>query len=400
MKDVFIVHAKRSAIGRFSGSLSSVRIDDLLATLLADLLDNIPFDPCLIDDVIMGCANQAGEDNRNLARMALLLAGYPLEIPGTTLNRLCGSSLDAVLSAACQIESGFADCLVVGGAESMSRAPYVLGKANMSCDRHQQLFDTTIGWRFPNQAMKNLFPLLSMGQTALEVAKKTNISRERQDRFALSSHQKAVKAWETHAFDDEIVPVEIKKKKESFIFNKDECPRSNTSLEALGKLSPAFDKTGSVTAGNSASINDGAAVLLMVSRKFLKQHNLTPLIQITGGAVRGLHPNIMGLGPVKAVNLLCKKFSKKVSDFDIMELGEAFAVQTLACMDQLELDESKINLNGGAISLGHPLGCSGARMVVTLSHLMKKNPRFIQGLATMCIGVGQGIAISVKNCHS
>ena len=398
MREAYIIYAKRSPIGRFNGSLSSVRIDDLLASLLKNLASWIPFDPQLIDDVLVGCANQAGEDNRNLARMSLLLAGLPLEIPGSTVNRLCGSSLDAVLSAAAGIKSGFADCLIVGGAESMSRAPYVLSKSNSSYGRNQKLYDTTIGWRFPNPQMKALFPLYSMGETALNIAKEFNISRQRQDEYAYNSHQKALVAQSEGKFDDEIIPISIKQKKKEFTFDRDECPRKDTSLQKLAGLSPAFDKTGTVTAGNSASINDGASVLVMVSDRFLKQHKLTPLVRISAGAARGVHPNTMGLGPIEATRLLCKKFSKKTKDFDIIELNEAFAVQSLACIDQLELNPEKINLNGGAIALGHPLGCSGARIMTTLIHLMQKNKKYKEGLATMCIGVGQGIAASVENC--
>ncbi|MCY4523185.1 MAG: acetyl-CoA C-acyltransferase [Halobacteriovoraceae bacterium] len=398
MREAYMVYAKRSPIGRFNGSLSSMRVDDLLAVLLKDLVSWLPFDPLLIDDTLIGCANQAGEDNRNLARMSLLLAGLPFEVPGSTINRLCGSSLDAVLSATTTIKSGFADCLIVGGAESMTRAPYVLSKAISPNARNQKLYDTTIGWRFPNPQMKKLFPLYNMGETALNIAKKFNIPRERQDEFAFNSHQKALKAQKAGAFDQEIIPVTIKRKKDEFIFSKDECPRSDTSLEKLATLSSAFDKDGSVTAGNSASINDGASILLMVSENFLKQHKLSPLVRITGGAVRGVHPDTMGLGPIEATKILCKKFNKKIENFDVVELNEAFAVQALACMDELGLDPDKINLNGGSIALGHPLGCSGARITTTLTHLMKKNKKYKEGLATMCIGVGQGIAISMENC--
>ena len=398
MKEVYIVYAKRSPIGRFNGSLASVRVDDLLAVLLKETASWIPFDPQLIDDVLVGCANQAGEDNRNLARMSLLLAGLPLEIPGSTVNRLCGSSLDAILSATAAIKSGFADCLIVGGAESMTRAPYVLAKAISPYARNQKLYDTTIGWRFPNPKMEKLFPLYSMGQTALNIDKEFKIPRQRQDEYAFHSHQKALKAQEGGKFDDEIIPIFVKQKKEAFTFDKDECPRKNTSLEKLTGLPPAFDPLGSVTAGNSASINDGASVLVMVSERFLKQHKLTPLVRITAGAVRGVHPNTMGLGPIEATRLLCKKFAKKIQDFDVVELNEAFAVQALACLDQLELDPDKVNLNGGAIALGHPLGCSGVRIMTTLVHLMQKNKKYKEGLATMCIGVGQGIAASVENC--
>ena len=398
MRDVYIVYAKRTPIGRFNGSLASMRVDDLLAHLLKDAVSWIPFDPLLIDDCLIGCANQAGEDNRNLARMSLLLAGLPLQIPGSTINRLCGSSLDAVLSGAASIKSGFADCLIIGGAESMTRAPYVLSKAISPYARNQKLYDTTIGWRFPNPKMEKLFPLYSMGETAVNIAKKFKISRRRQDEYAFHSHGKALKAQEEGKFNDEIIPILVKQKKKEFVFDKDECPRKDTSLEKLAALSPAFDPKGSVTAGNSASINDGASVLMMVSEDFLNEHKLTPLVRVSAGAVRGVHPNTMGLGPIEATRLLCKKFAKEIKNFDLIELNEAFAVQALACIDQLDLDPDKVNPNGGSIALGHPLGCSGTRIMATLIHSMQKNKKYKEGIATMCIGVGQGIAVSVENC--
>lgn len=394
----FIVAAKRSAIGKIGGKFSSVRVDDLMAFVLKDILGSLTFDPTLIDDVIIGCANQAGEDNRNLARMSLLLAGFPMAVPGTTTNRLCGSSLDALIDGFCRIQSGLADCLIVGGAESMTRGPFVLSKAESAFDRSQKMYDTTFGWRFQNPKMEKMFPLLSMGETAEEVAMLYNISRIEQDQFALASHQKATAAWNRGDFANEIVPYTVELKKESFIINRDECPRADTTLEVLSKLKPAFKKEGTVTAGNSSPMNDGAAALLVVSEKFLKTHNLTPMIEVTGGAVRGVHPSTMGLGPIEAVKVLLKKYNKKIQDFDAIELNEAFAAQALGCIKGLELDVSKINLNGGAIAIGHPLGGSGARIVTTLAHQMSKNKALKECLATMCIGVGQGIAVSFRNC--
>lgn len=398
MKRTFVVNAKRTAIGKLAGKLAPARVDDLLAFVLQDLKNSMNFDPALIDDVIVGCANQAGEDNRNLARMSLILAGYPLEVPGTTINRLCGSSLDALIDGYARIQSGLADCLVIGGAESMTRAPFALSKASAPYDREQKMYDTTFGWRFTNPKMEKMFPLLGMGETAEEVASLYKISREEQDKFALASHQKAAAAWDRGDFNDEVLPYTVELKKDSYIFAKDECVRADTTMEALAKLKPVFRKEGTVTAGNSSPMNDGASGILLVSEEFLKAHKLTPMMEVTGAAVRGLHPNTMGLGPVEAVKVLLKKYNKKVSDFDSIELNEAFAAQSLGCIKGLELDQSKVNLNGGAIAIGHALGSSGTRIVTTLAHQMKKNKNIKEGLATMCIGVGQGIAVSFRNC--
>jgi acetyl-CoA acyltransferase len=398
MTTSFIVHAKRSPIGSFGGVLSSVRVDDLLAEVLKDFAGTARFDLKEISDVIIGCANQAGEDNRNLARMALLLAGYPYEVTGTTINRLCGSSLDAVLDAHGRIAAGLGDCFVAGGAESMSRAPYVLAKAGTPFERTQKLWDTSIGWRFENPKMAQLFPLLGMGETAEEVQKLHQISREDQDRFALASHEKAVAARAAGKFRDEIVPITVEGKKGSTVVADDEGPRADTSLEKLAKLRPAFRKDGTVTAGNSSSINDGASMIVVCSEAFVKRHDLTPLARITGGAVHGLHPNVMGLGPVGAVKKLCDRFHHKPADFDVIELNEAFAAQALGCLRELELDPARVNRNGGSIALGHPLGASGTRILTTLLHQMKGDPSLKKGLASMCIGVGQGIALSVERC--
>lgn len=397
-KSTYIVHAKRTAIGSFGGMLSGVRVDDLLAELFKDYAASASHDLKEIDDTIIGCANQAGEDNRNLARMSLLLAGYPYEVTGTTINRLCGSSLDAVIDAHARISSGLGECFIAGGAESMSRAPYVLSKANSGFDRSQKMWDTSIGWRFENPKMAELFPLLGMGETAEEVQNLHKISREDQDQFALASHQKAVKAQAEGKFLDEIVPIKLTTKKGETIIDKDEGPRSDTSLEKLAKLRPAFRKDGTVTAGNSSSINDGASMVVICSEEFVKRHNLKPLARITGGAVHGLHPNVMGLGPVGAIKKLCTRFNHKISDFDLIELNEAFAVQALGCIKELELDPSRINRNGGSIAIGHPLGASGTRILTTLLHQMKNDPSLKKGLASMCIGVGQGIALSVERC--
>lgn len=398
MKRTFIVLAKRTAIGKLSGSLAAARVDDLLAAVLADLKNQLTFDPLLIDDVIVGCANQAGEDNRNLARMSLILAGFPLAVPGTTINRLCGSSLDALIDGHSRIQSGIADCLMIGGAESMTRAPFALSKAQGPYDREQKMYDTTFGWRFTNPKMEKMFPLLGMGETAEEVAALYKITREEQDQFAYKSHMKAAAAWDRGDFNDEVLPYTIEQKKTSFVFSKDECVRADTTLDALAKLKPVFRKEGTVTAGNSSPMNDGASALLIVSEEFLKAHKLTPMMEVTGAAVRGVHPSTMGLGPIEAVKVLMARTKKKVSDFDAIELNEAFAAQSLGCIKGLELDASKVNINGGAIALGHALGSSGTRIVTTLAHQMKKNKNIKEGLATMCIGVGQGIAVSFRNC--
>jgi len=398
MKPIYIVHAKRTPIGRIGGLLAPVRPDDLMAHLFRDYKESLTFDPTEIDDVIVGCANQAGEDNRNVGRMSAVLAGLPYSVPGVTLNRLCGSSLDAVISACGRISTGLAECILVGGTESMTRGPLVISKGSTPFGRDSQMFDTTFGWRFPNPKMKEMFPLYGMGETAENIADRYPISREEQDKFALASHQKAVKATESGAFADEILPYTVKLRKKEYTVEKDEGPRADTSLEVLSKLRAVFREGGSVTAGNSSSMNDGAAMVAVVSEEFLKKHNLTPLACITGLGVAGVHPDVMGLGPIEATKKLCAKFGHKTSDFDAIELNEAFAVQALACMQDLELDPSKVNQHGGAIALGHPLGCSGARILTTLLGVMKKNPAQKKGLATMCIGVGQGVALSVEKC--
>ncbi|MFI5390251.1 MAG: thiolase family protein [Bacteriovoracales bacterium] len=395
MKPCYIVYAKRTPIGKINGVLSSVRVDDLLSYLFEDLKKWVKFPLNEIDDCVVGCANQAGEDNRNIARMALILASFPLEVPGTTINRLCGSSLDAIIDASARISSGIADCILVGGAESMTRAPYALSKASHSFGRDQKLYDTSLGWRFPNPRMEKMFPLYSMGETAEEVAKLFNISRKDQDEFAHNSHLKASKA----DFSQEILPITLSSKKGTEVVNSDECIRRDSTIESLAKLKPVFRDGGSVTAGNSSPMNDGASMVLVVSEEFLKRHNLKPILEITGGAARGVHPNTMGLGPIESTKVLCKRFGKKIEDFDVIELNEAFAAQALACIRELKINPDKVNLKGGAIALGHPLGSSGARLVTTMAYLMKENSKLKQGLATMCIGVGQGISLSVKNCN-
>lgn len=396
--ETFLVYAKRTPVGKLAGALAAVRVDDLLANLMKDAVTSMKFDPKEIDDVIVGCANQAGEDNRNIARMSLLIAGLPLEVPGTTVNRLCGSSLDALIYAYSRISSGQDHCILVGGAEGMSRAPYVLSKADSSYSREQVMYDTALGWRFPNPKMKEKYPLFSMGETAEEVASLHKISREDQDQFAYNSHQKAISAQKAGLFADEILPVEIVGKKQTTTVTQDEGPRADTSLEKLASLNPAFRKGGTVTAGNSSSLNDGAAVVLAVSGEFLKRHSLKPIARISGAGVRGCHPNTMGLGPIFASHLLCERYGKKITDFDRVEINEAFAAQVLACARELKIPLEKLNLQGGGISLGHPLGMSGARLATTMFHQMKRDSKIKQALLTMCIGMGQGIAVSLENC--
>lgn len=398
MKDAYIVHAKRTPIGRLGGLLAPVRVDDMMALLIKDYAESINFDPREIDDVIVGCANQAGEDNRNLARMAGVLAGLPFEVPGVTVNRLCGSSLDAIIDACGRISLGMADCLVVGGAESMTRAPLVISKGSTPFGRDSKMYDTTFGWRFPNPKMEAMFPLYAMGETAENVAEQYKIAREDQDKFALASHQKAIKAQDSGAFNDEILPVHVALRKKEYTVEKDEGPRADTDLEKLSALKPVFRKGGTVTAGNASSMNDGASLVVVVSGHFLKKHNLTPLARISGMGIRGVHPDVMGLGPIEATKSLCQKYGMKTSDFDAVELNEAFAAQALACMRDLDIPAEKVNLHGGAIALGHPLGCSGARIMTTLLGVMKTKDSFKKGLATMCIGVGQGVAVSVEKC--
>lgn len=398
MKNVYIAYAKRTPVGNFGGKLSSFRADDLLAEILKSHAQWAQYPLNEIDDVIIGCANQAGEDNRNVGRMGLILADYPYEITATTINRLCGSSLDAVMDAFARIQAGFGDCFLAGGVESMSRAPYVMSKATGAFGRDQKIWDTSIGWRFENPKMAEKFPLISMGQTAEEVRRKHNIPREEQDQWAFHSHQKAVKAQNEGLFNDEIHPLKLETKKVVEIIAKDEGPRPDSTLEKLSTLKAAFEKDGTVTAGNSSSINDGASLVMICSEDFLKRHNLTPLARIISGAVHGLHPNVMGLGPVGATEKFLKRSGLKKQDIDVMELNEAFAAQVLGCLRELEINPEIINPLGGSIAIGHPLGASGTRILSTLVHQMQRNPNLRIGVATMCIGVGQGIALGVENC--
>jgi 3-oxoadipyl-CoA thiolase len=396
MEEAVILSAVRTPIGRYAGSLKDVRPDDLAALVIAEAMRRANVDAGSVEDVILGCANQAGEDNRNVARMALLLAGLPVEVAGQTVNRLCGSGLQAVNSAAQAIQTGAGDTFVAGGVESMTRAPFVLGKADSAFSRAMNLQDTTLGWRFVNPRLSAIHYPYSMGETAENVAGRTKISREEQDVFALRSHQRAVAAQQAGRFAAEIVPVAIPQKKgEAITAALDEQPRPDTSLEKLAALKPAFRKDGSVTAGNSSGINDGAAALVLMASSRAQELGLRPRARIVASAVAGVDPAYMGLGPIPATRKVLQRARLSIKDMDLIELNEAFAVQVLQCVRELEIDEEKLNVNGGAIALGHPLGCSGARLVVTLLHeLERRGGRY--GLATMCIGVGQGIATIIE----
>ena len=394
MQAAYITDAVRSPIGRYGGALRAIRPDDLLALMLRSLLKRSPsLDPSAIEDVIAGATNQAGEDNRDVARMAVLLAGLPVSVAGNTVNRLCASGLQAIMDAARAVMCGEGDVYMAGGVESMTRAPLVMPKADGAFSRKTEIYDSTIGWRFTNDKLAALYYPFSMGETAENVAREWKISREDQDRFAFDSQRKYKQALERGIWQDEIIPVEITpNKEEQVIFSRDEHPRE-TSLEKLAGLKPAFAKDGTVTAGNSSGINDGASAVLVVSEAALKRFNLTPIARISAMSVAGVDPAIMGIGPVPATAKALKRAGLRVADLDVVELNEAFASQSLACIRELGLDPGRINFNGGSIAIGHPLGCSGARITTTLLHEMKRREGAHYGLATMCVGVGQGAAI-------
>jgi 3-oxoadipyl-CoA thiolase len=381
-REVVVVDALRTPIGRYGGALSQVRPDDLAAAVVRAIVERNALDPSSIDDVYFGAANQSGEDNRNVARMAVLLAGLPVEVPGATINRLCGSSLQAINSAAQAIAFGEGECMIAGGVESMTRAPFVLTKSEKPFGRRQELFDTVLGWRMINPRMPAEWTI-SLGETAERVAERFGISREEQDRFAYDSQMKCKAAIERGAFDDELVEVQD--------VRSDEHPRPGTTLEALAQLKPTFKAGGTVTAGNSAGINDGAAALLLCEAQEARRRGLRHIARVVACASAGVAPDVMGLGPVPAVRKALRRAQLSAAQLDLIEINEAFAAQSIACMRELELDPGKTNVNGGAIALGHPLGASGARIATTLLHeLRRRGGRY--GLATMCIGVGQGIA--------
>lgn len=398
MNEVFICDAIRTPVGRYGGSLAAVRADDLAAIPLKAILErNSVIDPAQIDDVIMGCANQAGEDNRNVARMALLLAGLPLQVPGMTVNRLCGSGMEAIGTAARAIKAGEAELILAGGVESMTRAPFVMGKSTEAFARQTEIYDTTIGWRFVNKRMQELYGVDSMIETAENLAQEMNISREDQDLFAYRSQLKASKAIEAGLFADEIIPVSLPRPKaEPFIFDTDEHPRLSP-VEKLAALKAITRQGGTITAGNASGVNDGAAALIIASAAAVKKYNLTPLARIIGMQSAGVPPRIMGIGPVPATRKLLALTGLTLNDFDIIELNEAFAAQSLACTRELGLadDDARINPRGGAIALGHPLGMSGARIVTTAVRQLQKD-KLSKALCTMCIGVGQGIAMAIE----
>lgn len=393
MKEVVIVDTIRTPIGRYAGALKDVRPDDLAAIVIAELLKRQAFDPNEIEDVVFGCANQSGEDNRNVARMSLLLAGLPVSVGGTTINRLCASSMDAVAQAARAIQTGNGEVYIAGGVESMTRAPFVMGKPEQAMPRGDlKMFDTTLGWRFTNPKLAQMHHPFSMGETAENVAEKYKVERARQDDFALSSQHKYGASFKAGVFKEEIVPVSIPQKKgEAKVVDSDEHPRPETSLADLQKLKPAFREGGSVTAGNSSGINDGACALLLMSADKAKSLGLSPIARWVSAAVAGVDPACMGVGPVPATQKLLQRAGLSVNDIDLFELNEAFAAQVLASTDQLEINLEKVNVNGGAIALGHPLGMSGARIISTLAREMRRRGAK-RGVATMCIGVGQGMA--------
>ncbi len=392
MEPVYVIDAVRSPIGKYGGSLAGIRPDDLLATVIKGLLArNSSIQANAIEDVIAGAANQSGEDNRNVARMASLLAGLPATVPGTTVNRLCASGLQAIMDASRAIACGDAQLMIACGVESMSRAPFVLPKASTPFDRNAQIFDTTMGWRFINPALSALYYPYTMGETAENVAKQWNISRHAQDEFALESQQKYAQAQQQRKFADEIIPVRVQVGKDVFDVDTDEHPRLS-SLEKLAQLKPAFIKDGTVTAGNSSGINDGAAAMLLASEAAVKKFGLKPIAKVKSMAVAGVEPAVMGVGPIPATQKALKRANLTIANLDLIELNEAFASQSIACIHDLGLDLEKVNVNGGAIALGHPLGCSGVRISTTLLHEMKRR-KSQYGLATMCVGVGQGAAV-------
>ena len=399
MKRAYIVDASRTAVGKFGGTLASQRPDDLAAEVIKSLmLRNSNVDPADIEDVVLGAANQAGEDNRNVARMSSLLAGLPYTVPGLTINRLCASSLQAIADVSKNIAVGYGDLYIAGGVESMSRAPFVLPKSESAYSRSNKIYDTSIGWRFINPKLSKMYHPYAMGETAENIVDKYQITRVEQDEFAHHSQVKYEIAHNSGKFSDEIIPITIpQRKSEDIIFNKDEHPRLS-SVEVLGNLRAAFKDGGSVTAGNSSGVNDGAAALMVVSEEALKRYNLEPIAEIVSSAAVGVSPDIMGIGPVNATFKALKRAGISIQDIDLVELNEAFAAQSIACIRDLAIDPEIINVNGGSIAIGHPLGASGARIASTLIHELKRRKTAKYALATMCVGVGQGVAFIFKKC--
>ena len=399
MTDVVIVDAVRTPVGALGGSLASVRPDDMAALVIKEIVQRNKLDPALVEEVVFGCANQAGEDNRNVARMAALLAGLPVEVAGVTVNRLCASGLNAINQAARAIKAGEGDVYIAGGVEVMSRAPYSIPKSEKGYSfGNLTAWDTALGWRYPNPKMKEMHGTESMGETAENIYESMReITREEQDAFSVRSHQRAIAAIDSGRFKEEIVPVTIPQRKgDPIIVDTDERPRRDTSLEALAKLKPAFRKDGTVTAGNSSGLNDGASALLLMSEEKAKELGYKPLVRIITSAAVGVPPRIMGIGPVYATRKALERADLKLEDIGLVELNEAFAVQSLAVIKELGLDPEIVNVNGGAIAIGHPLGCSGARLMTTLVHEMRLRGNVKYGLATLCVGVGQGEATIVE----
>jgi 3-oxoadipyl-CoA thiolase len=400
MKEAVIVDAVRSPIGRHGGILKNIRADDLAAYVIARLIERTGIRSEEVEDVYFGCTNQAGEDSRNVARNAALLAGLPYTVPGATVNRLCGSGLEAINQASRAIETEHGELFIAGGVESMTRGPWVMPKGATAFPRgHLTVYDSILGWRFPNPRMGELYSLIELGETAENVAEKYQINREEQDRFSLASHQKALRATEAGALREEIAPIDARQLNGAAQdYDRDEGPRADTSLEKLAALKPVFKKDGTVTAGNSSQLSDGAAALLLATPERAGALGLKPLARVVCSAVAGVHPSFMGIGPVPATTKALKRAGLAIDQIDLVELNEAFASQSLACMKELGMDPNKVNVNGGAIALGHPLGCSGARIMASLVHEMKRR-KSTRGLATMCIGVGQGIATIVERIN-
>ena len=396
MRDAVIVEAVRTPVGRYGGALKDVRADDLAALCIAEVVKRAKLDGALVEDVILGCTNQAGDDNRNVARMALLLAGLPVSVAGQTINRLCASGLSAVVAAGHAIRENEGDLFIAGGTESMTRAPFVFAKADSAFPRDVKVFDTTIGWRFTNPKLAAMHPPIGMGETAENVAVRYQLTRVEQDELALATQKKWGAADAAGRFKDEIVPVSIPQRKaDPVVVDRDEHPRPQTTMEQLARLAPAFRKDGTVTAGNSSGINDGAAALLLAEASVAARMGLRPLVRLVASAVAGVDPSYMGLGPIPATRKALERAHLRIEDIDLVELNEAFAAQALPCMRELGMDPSRVNVNGGAIAIGHPLGSTGARLMTTLVHEMKRRGvRY--GLVTMCIGVGQGIAAIVE----
>jgi len=396
MREAVIVDAVRTPVGRFAGALKEVRPDDLAARCIAEVIARTRLDPALVEDVVFGCTNQAGEDNRNVARMALLLAGLPVTVAGQTVNRLCASGLSAVTTAAHAIRVGEGDVFIAGGTESMTRAPFVFAKADAPFGREVKVYDSTIGWRFPNPKLTAMHPPLGMGETAENVAEQYHLTREEQDEFALGSQKKWAAAHAAGRFNDELVRIEIPQRKgDPVVVDRDEHPRPDATIEQLAKLQPAFRKGGTVTAGNSSGINDGAAALLLMELETARRLGYAPLARVVATAVAGVDPSYMGLGPIPATRKALERTGLTIDDIDLVELNEAFAAQSLPCIRELHMDPAKVNVNGGAIAIGHPLGSTGARLMTTLVHEMKRR-KARYGLVTMCVGVGQGIATIVE----